>query len=125
MCIANYLHYHHIPPCPRPIRYSYHYVFCASASYDPVTSHPLAPCGSISTSSPGGHIDDPCTMSQCLVDQGCRSGACRLADLNGRWVCCVCGRAGNSGYQCFNVRSAQTMTFCMHQICENCSEDDT
>ncbi|KAH6953031.1 hypothetical protein DER45DRAFT_542188 [Fusarium avenaceum] len=86
MCITNYLHYHHIPPCPRPIRYSYHYIFCASASYDPITSHPLAPCGSITSSSPGGNIDDPCTMSQCLVDQGCRSGACRLADLNGRYA---------------------------------------
>ncbi|QPC76590.1 hypothetical protein HYE68_007342 [Fusarium pseudograminearum] len=85
MCITNYIHYHHIPPCTRPITYSYHYTFCAAARYDPITSHPLEPCDSVSTSSPYGDLNDPCSMSQCMVDRRCSSGACRLEDLNGRF----------------------------------------
>ncbi|KAJ4052286.1 hypothetical protein NW756_001721 [Fusarium oxysporum] len=106
MCIAHYLHYHHVPPCYRPTGLNYYYSYCAAAHYDPVTSQPLAPCDSVSTSSPGGDLNDPCTMSQCLIDPGCRSGACRLADLNGQWKCCMCGRRENFDYQCFNARSA-------------------
>ncbi|CEI65978.1 unnamed protein product [Fusarium venenatum] len=83
MCIANYIHYHHIPPCDRPITYSYHYTFCAAARYDPITSQPLDPCGSVSSSSPYGDLNDPCSMSQCMVDRRCSSGECRLEDLNG------------------------------------------
>ncbi|KAH7254200.1 uncharacterized protein BKA55DRAFT_355882 [Fusarium redolens] len=108
MCIAHYLHYHHVPPCYRPTGLNYYYSYCAAAYYDPVTSQPLAPCGSVSTSSPGGDLNDPCTMSQCLIDPGCRSGACRLVDLNGQWKCCMCGRRGNLSYQCFNARSADS-----------------
>ncbi|CAF3611412.1 unnamed protein product, partial [Fusarium graminearum] len=97
MCIANYIHYHHMPPCTRPIIYSYHYTFCAAAHYDPITSHPLEPCDSVSTSSPYGDLNDPCSMSQCMVDRRCSSGECRLKDLNGRQFerqvpeCSICG----------------------------------
>ncbi|QGI67790.1 hypothetical protein CEK26_011746 [Fusarium fujikuroi] len=117
MCIAHYLHYHHVPPCYRPTGLNYYYSYCAAAYYDPVTSRPLAPCGSVSTSSPRGDPSDPCTMSQCLIDPDCRSGACRLADLNGQWKCCMCGRRENFGYQCYNARSAD--------VCENCTADKT
>ena len=125
MCIAHYLHYHHVPPCYRPTGLNYYYSYCAAAHYDPVTSQPLAPCDSVSTSSPGGDLNDPCTMSQCLIDPGCRSGACRLADLNGQWKCCMCGRRENFDYQCFNARSADVRMYCTHQVCENCTADET
>ncbi|KAG5748151.1 hypothetical protein H9Q70_009183 [Fusarium xylarioides] len=63
MCIAHYLHYHHVPPCYRPTGLNYYYSYCAAAYYDPVTSRPLAPCGSVSTSSPRGDPNDPCCTS--------------------------------------------------------------
>ncbi|RSM10131.1 hypothetical protein CEP52_003739 [Fusarium oligoseptatum] len=125
MCIAHYLHYHHIPPCPRPVSYLCHYSYCAAALYDPISGEPLAPCDDISDSSPGGDISNPCTMGLCLINPRCKSGACRLEDLGGRWVCCACGRGRNSSYQCLNYQPTAPDTFCYHQICENCTEDKT
>lgn len=31
MCTYYYLHYHHIPPCDRPIEYQVHYNYCVAA----------------------------------------------------------------------------------------------
>jgi hypothetical protein len=36
----------------------------------------------------------------CLMSPDCESGACRLALLGGRWMCCQCGGRGNDETWC-------------------------
>jgi hypothetical protein len=36
----------------------------------------------------------------CLMSPDCESGACRLALLGGRWMCCQCGGRGNGETWC-------------------------
>lgn len=43
MCIYYYLHYHHIPPCPRDIEYSLQYSFCANSIIVSAADSPSSP----------------------------------------------------------------------------------
>ncbi|KAI1822757.1 hypothetical protein F4861DRAFT_374776 [Xylaria intraflava] len=38
MCIYYYLHYHHVPPCDRPMEFVVHYSFCPNAKTEAFTS---------------------------------------------------------------------------------------
>ncbi|KFG78966.1 hypothetical protein MANI_012042 [Metarhizium anisopliae] len=124
MCICTILHYHHAPPCPRPVIFTTHYLYCPDAIVNPVTNEILSPCSNTSYKpSPGIDYPDPCSTGGCLISPLCSTGTCRLEDLNGLWVCCQCDRGGNQFRTCTNRKWACPDTFCYHKICQGCRPD--
>ncbi|KAM5356633.1 hypothetical protein ACJ41O_003279 [Fusarium nematophilum] len=124
MCVAHYLHFHHVPPCRRPVRYLCLWTYCARAAYDPISRQAAAACPDVTESSPkGSGSGDPCSLDLCQVEERCRDGGCRLDEVGGRWVCCACRGAVDRSTGCLNPRPDDPGTFCCHRICEYCTAD--
>ncbi|KND89361.1 hypothetical protein TOPH_05982 [Tolypocladium ophioglossoides CBS 100239] len=124
MCISSVLHHHHVPPCPRPLAFVTHCLYCPDATVNPLTSEVVAPCANVVyTPDHGVNYDDPCSTGGCIVSPQCSTGTCRLQDLGGRWVCCACRRGGNVYRTCTNRKVGSPDTFCYHDVCQTCKPD--
>lgn len=141
MCTWYYLHHHHLPPCPRPIDIVVHWVFCADAPASASSLSPMSvsgprppacagpaprdPCANTrhDAGAPPLNPSSPCASGGCLVSPACTSGACRLAQLRGRWRCCACGRGGNEYRWCRHRMPKCPDTFCYHLCCGACVAD--
>ncbi|KAG7289409.1 hypothetical protein NEMBOFW57_005780 [Staphylotrichum longicolle] len=66
---------------------------------------------------------NPCASGGCLPSPDCSSGGCRLAQLGGRWACCLCGGRGNEYRWCQHQMRTSPDTFCYHVCCEGCWAD--
>lgn len=134
MCTYYYLHHHHIPPCTRPYQYVVHYSFCQDATA--ITNTTMSTSGETTATTErfpctNTHYDqsasidhaDPCASGGCLASPDCSSGACRVADLGGRWTCCDCGRSGNRYPQCYHPHRRSPDTLCYHRCCGRCWAD--
>jgi hypothetical protein len=125
MCTYYYLHHHHLPPCTRPTDMVVEYSFCPSARTDPSTGT-RQPCANVHRDPTVQSVLDPdnlCAGGGCLASPDCSSGACRLAQLGGRWVCCQCGRGANEYRWCRHRPRRSPDTFCYHVCCANCKPD--
>lgn len=124
MCLFYYLHHHHIPPCYRDVDIVVHYIFCNHSAVDAATGVQL-PCANVSYDHTQSSVDynNPCASGGCLASPDCSSGACRLAQLNGRWICCQCERGGNTLRWCFHPMKTSPDTFCYHVCCSDCAPD--
>ncbi len=126
MCTYYYLHRHHTPPCRRPIDYVLHYGFCHMATRDGAAAGAggLLPCAAL-VFDPGQSVDcgNPCALGGCTPSPDCSSGACRLADLNGVWICCQCRRGGNLFRWCGHRMRSSPDTLCYHVCCQSCEPD--
>ncbi|GAB1314805.1 hypothetical protein MFIFM68171_05015 [Madurella fahalii] len=126
MCTYEYLHHHHLPPCPRPIDIVVHYTYCPNSTIDSLTGSPQ-PCDApqFDETAAQQHVDynDPCATGGCLVSPDCSSGGCRLAQLGGRWRCCQCGGKGNEYRWCCHRQRTSPDTFCYHVCCAECRAD--
>jgi len=114
MCNFYYLHLHHLDTCTRRIEFVVNYDFCASAVVDPATSQ-QKPCQALFYDHGRSGVldyDNPCASGGCLASPDCSSGACRLEQLNGRWLCCRCGRGGNTQNWCRHPLKRSPDTFC-------------
>ncbi|KAK0720310.1 hypothetical protein B0H67DRAFT_599826 [Lasiosphaeris hirsuta] len=122
MCNYYYLHHHHMPPCNRDIDMVVHYVFCKRASTD--ASGSKQPCNKLQYDETQNiDYNDPCASGGCLASPDCSSGACRLAELDGRWRCCQCNRGGNEHRWCRHRMRGSPDTFCYHVCCAKCQAD--
>ncbi|CAK7229248.1 hypothetical protein SCUCBS95973_007155 [Sporothrix curviconia] len=123
MCTYYYLHRHHLPTCSRTIDYVMQYGFCEQATVDPSTGMAL-PCDNICFDHDQSvDYNDPCAMGGCTESPDCSSGACRLAELNGMWICCECHRGGNVYRWCDHRMRSSPDTLCYHVCCKNCQPD--
>ncbi|KAK4119218.1 hypothetical protein N657DRAFT_554743, partial [Parathielavia appendiculata] len=122
MCRWSYSHHHHLPGCPRPIDIIVHYQYGDCAIIDPHTGE-ILPCENARFDELMSQIDynDPCATGGCLMSPDCESGACRLALLGGRWVCCRCGGRDNDGTWCRHRLRMSPDTFCYHSCCYGCT----
>ncbi|PHH64301.1 hypothetical protein CDD81_4785 [Ophiocordyceps australis] len=126
MCICSLLHHHHMAPCTRPLAFVAHYLYCSDAAVHPLTNEVLAPCGNVLyTPEHAVNAEDPCSTGGCVVSPQCAAGTCRLQDLGGVWVCCVCQRGGNVYRTCTNRKFGSPDTFCYHDVCHMCTADKT
>ncbi|KAI1146339.1 hypothetical protein F4825DRAFT_441023 [Nemania diffusa] len=66
---------------------------------------------------------NPCATGGCLMSQHCVSGGCRLDELDGRWICCRCNRAGNTFRWCVHPVRKVPDALCYHVVCRNCRMD--
>ncbi|ERT00609.1 uncharacterized protein SPSK_08099 [Sporothrix schenckii 1099-18] len=124
MCTYYYLHRHHTPPCDRIIDYVMQYGFCTHATMDPTTGLAL-PCENLCFDQEQSvDYNNPCAMGGCTESPDCSSGACRLAELNGIWVCCECNRGGNVYRWCGHRMRSSPDTLCYHVCCKNCQPDE-
>lgn len=69
------------------------------------------------------HQSRPQPYPRCLTSAQCASGACRLADLGGRWTCCRCRRGGNALRWCAHPMRGVPDTMCYHVVCQGCRAD--
>lgn len=114
MCTYYYLHLHHLTTCTRRIDIVVHYVFCPSATLDTETGQ-QKPCQELFYDLGQRGVfnyEEPCASGGCLASPGCSSGACRLEQLNGRWLCCQCRRGGNESTCCCHPLKKGPDTFC-------------
>jgi hypothetical protein len=98
-----------------------------SMAYTTAEAQPRRPCSRTSYAHPSaGQIDplDPCASGGCVASPDCISGVCRLEQLGGCWVCCVCKGTGNGYTWCAHTPVASPDSFCYHVVCANCSKDD-
>jgi hypothetical protein len=124
MCIYYYLHHHHVTPCTRSVNLYVYWDYCLGAVTDP-DGKVTVPCQQTYFDSVQSvDIGDPCATGGCLVSPECASGACRLEDLNGLWVCCQCGRGRNYLTWCRHKMKKCPDTFCYHTVCQDCKVDD-
>ena len=123
MCICYMLHQHHLAECPRPLSYVLTYTYCPAAYINPATHEAMSPCPLVLFEPAISEDQDPCAIGGCLLSPDCASGACRLQDLNGQWVCCKCRRGGNMSKWCRHRRKGSPDTFCYHNICSDCKAD--
>ncbi|KAK0727484.1 hypothetical protein B0T26DRAFT_637442 [Lasiosphaeria miniovina] len=122
MCTWSYLHHHHLYPCTREIDMVVHYAFCRSAPVD--TAGSQLPCDNLTYDhTQAVDYNNPCATGGCLASPDCSSGACRLEQLNGRWICCQCNRGANEYRWCRHRRRGSPDTFCYHVCCAGCRED--
>lgn len=132
MCTYSYFHHHHMYPCNRDIEYVIQYIYCPAATFDQSTQSQLA-CLNTSYhdhhhSNDGTHVPvldlaNPCANGGCLASPDCHLGKCRLADLNGLWVCCRCGLGGNRFTSCHHPMKKSPDALCYHRCCETCLPD--
>ncbi|OTA98316.1 hypothetical protein M426DRAFT_70034 [Hypoxylon sp. CI-4A] len=140
MCTYYYLHYHHLAPCTREIEYVSYYSFCPNSTWEASDQTTMSfsgvgnaessqqwiqqPCEAL-TFAPIEGLDygNPCASSGCLISQQCSSGACRLEDLGGNWICCQCHRGGNTLRWCVQPMKKIPDALCYHAICQSCLPD--
>ncbi|KAL8377452.1 hypothetical protein RB595_008234 [Gaeumannomyces hyphopodioides] len=143
MCTYYYLHHHHLAPCARPVDIVVSYAYCQDATDVCYPEHATAaaagglsnsqqqqqqqqqPCQKLYFDPAQSVLDysDPCASGGCLASPECASGACRLEDLGGRWMCCACRRRGNRFRWCRHPKRKSPDTFCYHTCCHNCTRD--
>jgi hypothetical protein len=145
MCTYSYYHHHHYPPCQKPIEIFLTWAYCKRAPFREPTSSapggrfdegtsttiqplPRQPCSQTSYANPAaaGQIDplDPCASGGCVASSDCISGVCRLGQLGGSWVCCVCKGDGNRYTWCAHPPVTSPDSFCYHVVCATCWRDE-
>ncbi|KAK4162799.1 hypothetical protein QBC43DRAFT_73241 [Cladorrhinum sp. PSN259] len=122
MCTYFYLHHHHIPPCVHTVDMVVHYIYCADATIDSAGNRQACDNPQFDHTQSVDY-NDPCATGGCLVSADCTSGACRLEQLNGRWVCCQCNGRGNESRWCRHRMRNSPDTFCYHVCCSGCVAD--
>ncbi|EFX00711.1 hypothetical protein CMQ_7713 [Grosmannia clavigera kw1407] len=113
-----------MPPCQREIDFVVHYGYCEAAPMDPSTGQRV-PCEKLFfDQSQSVDYNEPCASGGCLASPDCSSGTCRLAQLNGVWMCCQCRRGGNVYPWCGHRMRSSPDTLCYHVCCERCEPDE-